>query len=166
MNFKLWLEEYDLYKDSKKELRDEILKTLEPNKDDKHDVSSTRIGEFGSNNGNISQHGSYIIKLFNRNPRIWKLMAEAFPGEEEIMKNKVVQWLNESKPEYQVADLLNYIGIGDDPIVTHSYPKPKSQQQQPQQQQPNNQPQQAPAATTRQSPGLPQPSPMPGVPTF
>lgn len=143
LRFKIWLEEHDLFGEKKRELRQEIVKTLEPNKAKSQDVTSTRIGEFGSDA--VSKHGKYIINLFNKNPRIWQLMAQAFPGEEDTLKNKVVQWLQESKPFHQIADLFQLIGIGDDPVVKHAEPKPKFKPQDqgpetPQQQMPPNQP--------------------------
>ena len=147
--FKLWLEEHDLFGDKKKALRQEIITTLEPNKGHAPDVTSTRIGEFGSDEDVTSRHGNHILSLFEKNPRIWQLMAQAFPGEEETLKNRVTQWLQKSKPQHQIADLFNMIGIGDDPIVNHAAPKPRQQSQQP------------PAATAQQAPGLPQPAPMP-----
>jgi hypothetical protein len=159
--FKLWLEDHDLFGDKKKELRQEIIKTLEPNKGNGPDVTSSRIGEFGSDEDVTSRHGKHILNLFNKNARIWQLMSQAFPGEGETLKNRVSQWLTEARPQHQIADLFNVIGIGDDPIVNHSAPKPKQQQQpQPQPQSNNGQP---PAATTGAAPGLPAPAPMPGM---
>jgi hypothetical protein len=154
LKFKLWLEDHDLFGNKKQELRQEIIKTLEPNKSSSHDVTSTRIGEFGSDEDVTSRHGKYILDLFEKNPRIWQLMAQAFPGEEDTLKNKVSQWLQQSRPQHQISDLFNIIGIGDDPIVNHSTPKPMQQQPQ----QPNNQP---PAATDAAAPGLPPAAPMP-----
>lgn len=124
LGFKLWLEENDLFGNKKIELRREILNTLEPNKGKATDVTSTRVGEYSSDNDINSKHGVYILNLFNKNPRIWQLMAQAFPGEEETLKNRVIQWLKESKPYHQIADLFNLIGIGDEPIVKHAIPKP------------------------------------------
>lgn len=150
--FKLWLEKQDFFGNAKKELRDAIVKILEPNKGNVPDVTSTRIGEFGSDEDITSRHGKYIINLFNQNPQIWQLMSKAFPGEEETLKNRVTQWLQESQPRDQIADLFNVIGIGDEPIIQHEKPKP-----------PQQQPQQPPAATNQQAPGLPNPAPMPEV---
>tara|TARA_Y100000034_G_scaffold103692_1_gene129560 strand:+ start:31403 stop:31873 length:471 start_codon:yes stop_codon:yes gene_type:complete len=155
LTFKIWLEEHDLFGHKKKELREEIIKTLEPNKGNAVDVTSSRISEFGSDDDVTSRHGRHILNLFNKNPRIWELMAQAFPGEEETLKNRVTQWLEQSQPQHQIADLFNVIGIGDDPIVKHAAPKPKQQQ-----------PQQPPAATQQPSPGLPDPAVMPGQTTF
>jgi len=160
LEFKLWVEEHDLFNSKKIELRQEIIKTLEPNKGDATDVTSSRIGEFGSDDDVTSRHGKYILDLFNKNPRIWQLMAQAFPGEEETLKNRVSQWLQESTPQHQIADLFNVIGIGDDPIVKHSAPKPKQQQMQQPQQSNHGQP---PAAATASAPGLPAAAPMPGA---
>lgn len=162
LQFKTWLEAQDLFGDKKQTLRQEIIKTLEPNKGNVPDVTSSRIGEFGSDEDVTSRHGHHILDLFNKNPRIWQLMAQAFPGEEETLKNRVTQWLKSSRPQHQIADLFNVIGIGDEPIVQHAKPKPKPQQQpQPQQQQSNHG--QPPAAPTAMAPGLPQPAPMPGA---
>ena len=155
LEFKLWIEERDLFGDKKKELRQEIIKTLEPNKGHGPDVTSSRIGEFGSDEDVTSRHGNHILDLFEKNPRIWQLMSQAFPGEEETLKNRVSQWLQESKPQHQISDLFNVIGIGDDPIVNHAAVKPKPQQQP---QQPNNEP---PAAGAANVPGLPPAAPMP-----
>lgn len=152
LGFKLWLEEHDLFGDKKKALRQEIIKTLEPNKGNAPDVTSSRISEFGSDEDVTSRHGNHILKLFNQNPKIWQLMAQAFPGEEETMKNRVSQWLEQSKPQHQIADLFNIIGIGDDPIVNHATPKPK---------QPQSNYGQPPAAVAAPAPGLPPAAPMP-----
>lgn len=163
LEFKLWLEDHDLFGDKKRELRQEIIKTLEPNKGNGPDVTSSRIGEFGSDEDVTSRHGKHILNLFNKNGRIWQLMGQAFPGEEETLKNQVSQWLKEAMPQHQIADLFNVIGIGDDPVVNHAAPKPKQQQQPQQPQQPQSNNSQPPAATNAQAPGLPGAAPMPGA---
>jgi len=109
LEFKLWVEEHDLFGNKKKELRQEIITTLEPNKD-AMDVTSSRIGEFGTDDS--SRHGDHIIDLFNKNPRIWELMSQAFPGEEDTLKNRVIQWLKQSMPQHQnvlTGSNLNYM---------------------------------------------------------
>jgi len=114
MQFKVWLEEKELFLKAKQDLRNEILATLDPNQD-YHHVLATRLSNYKDSRG-IQAGPNQVIKVFDGNSKIWELMNQAFPG--EVNKaNQIRDWLKSAGPNDTVNDLMQQIGISGDPIV-------------------------------------------------
>lgn len=114
MEFKVWLEAKELFNHSKKELRDEILASLDPNQDPHH-VLSTRLSTY-KDRESVYAGANQVIRIFDQNPKIWELMNKSFPG--EVNKaNQIRTWLKSAGPTDTVGDLFQQIGISGDPIV-------------------------------------------------
>ncbi len=114
MNFRVWLEAKEPFEQTKKQLRDEILASLDPNQDPHH-VMSTRLSTY-KDQSSVYSGANQVIRIFDNNHKIWDLMNKAFPA--EVQKaNQVRNWLKASGPTDTVGDLFQQIGISSDPIV-------------------------------------------------
>lgn len=120
MQFKLWLEEKEIFQHQKNALRDLILSILDPNEDYTH-VLASRLDDYKDPHG-ILRGPHFITHLFDKNHQIWSAMDKAFPG--EVGKaNQVKDWLKQARPNTTIADLFRQIGLTGQPIVVNKQPK-------------------------------------------